>query len=134
MTTQQAPNLPRLVLQQGDSRPPAQIFLDAQHLLIENPQAARAIIQAFIAEGRRFAQTEDGQAWQDILGRSELVKRGQMIWDAFSLDALVETDSNFMPQAWLDMLSAAVSSPDLETILSTLIIEEMKNGNVGSVP
>ena len=134
MTTQQAPNLPRLVLQQEDSRPPAQIFLDAQHLLIENPQAARAIIQAFIAEGRRFAQTEDGQAWQDILGRSELVKRGQMIWDAFSLDALVETDSNFMPQAWLDMLSAAVSSPDLETILSTLIIEEMKNGNVGSVP
>ena len=123
MTTQQAPNLPRLVLQQEDSRPPAQIFLDAQHLLIENPQAARAIIQAFIAEGRRFAQTEDGQAWQDILGRSELVKRGQMIWDAFSLDALVETDSNFMPQAWLDMLSAAVSSPDLETILSTLIIE-----------
>ena len=73
MTTQQAPNLPRLVLQQEDSRPPAQIFLDAQHLLIENPQAARAIIQAFIAEGRRFAQTEDGQAWQDILGRSELV-------------------------------------------------------------
>ena len=134
MTTQQAPNLPRLVLQQEDSRPPAQIFLDAQHLLIENPQAARAIIQAFIAEGRRFAQTEDGQAWQDILGRSELVKRGQLIWDAFSLDALVETDSNFMPQAWLDMLSAAVSSPDLETILSTLIIEEMKNGNVGSVP
>jgi hypothetical protein len=132
MTTQQTPDLPRLVLQKNDL-PLDKIFLDAQHLLIENPQAARGIIQAFIAEGRRFAQTEEGQLWQEILSHSELVKRGQMIWDAFGLDALVETKSNFMPQAWLDMLAAAVSSPDLETILSTLIIEELKNGNVGSV-
>lgn len=132
MTTQQTSDLPRLVLQKNDL-PLDKIFLDAQHLLIENPQAARGIIQAFIAEGRRFAQTEEGQLWQEILSHSELVKRGQMIWDAFGLDALVETDSSFMPQAWLDMLAAAVSSPDLETILSTLIIEELKNGNVGSV-
>ena len=131
MTTRQPADLPRLTLQEEEPQL-SQLFLDVQHILIKNPQAARTILQAFIAEGRRFAETEEGQVWQDVLSRSELAKRSRLLWDAYSLDALVdvETDTKLLPQTWLDVLTAAVSSPDLETILSTLVVEGMQNGNV----
>ena len=122
--------LPRLVLTE-ENEALSRLLLEGQHLLVRYPQAARAIIQAFVAEGRKFATTSEGSEWKTRLAQSPLVHRGRFIWDAYSLDALLENEADRLPSAWLDVILAAVANPDLETILSNLIVEEVKHGTFG---
>jgi hypothetical protein len=122
---------PRLVLtEEIDTL--ARLLLEGQRLLVRYPQAAQALISAFVAEGRQFAATPEGQAWKEKLAGSELVRRGRFIWDAYCLDAVLESGGGQIPSAWLDVILAAVANPDLETILSNLVVEEVKNGAFGS--
>ncbi|MCZ7545136.1 MAG: hypothetical protein M5R40_17140 [Anaerolineae bacterium] len=114
---------PRLVLQEASSALAAW-FLRVQHLLTQHPRAARALARALVAEGRRFAETPEGQQWKEILTESEWVRRGRLIWEAYHLDAMLEDEETLIPSAWLDMVASAVATPELETILSTLILEE----------
>jgi hypothetical protein len=133
MPSQRKSNLPRLTLQAPDAEETLKPLLrDLQQLLIQHPPAARGIVQAFVTEGRRFAATPEGQAWQAALQRSDLVSRGRMMWDAFSLDALVEAEAGVLPSTWLDLMAAAAAQPDLESILSTLLVEELQNVNLGT--
>jgi hypothetical protein len=122
--------LPRLVL--ADERKPlSSLLLEGQHLLVKYPQPARHLIQAFVNEGKKYAQTEEGRAWKERLAKSQLVRRGRFIWDAYSLDALLENEAGQLPSAWLDIILAAVANPDLETILSNLVVDELERGNFG---
>jgi hypothetical protein len=120
-------DLPRLVLHDEDDTL-TQLLREGQRMLVQHPQAARALVRAFTAEGHRFAQTADGQAWKTILASSALVRRGLMIWEAYGLQSLLEDESTILPSTWLDLLTAAVANPDLETILSTLLVEEVRGG------
>lgn len=131
MSQTNANGIPRLILKDKNETL-TNLLLEGQRLLVRYPQASRAIVQAFMAEGRRFSETEEGQEWQAALAKSNLIRRGRHIWDAYSLDALLENESNRLPSAWLDIITAAVSNPDLETILSTLVVEEVRNGIFGS--
>ncbi len=131
MSQTNSDGIPRIVLK-DKAEPLTNLLLEGQRLLVRYPQASRAIVQAFMAEGRRFAGTEEGQEWQAALAKSNLIRRGRHIWDAYSLDALLENESSRLPSAWLDIITAAVSNPDLETILSTLVVEEVRNGIFGS--
>jgi hypothetical protein len=47
----------------------SRLLLEGQHVLLRYPQAARALMQAFVNEGRQFASTPEGQAWQRPAGR-----------------------------------------------------------------
>jgi hypothetical protein len=127
-------SLPRLVLSEdgaaGDSL--ARLLLEGQHLLVRYPQAARALVAAFVAEGRQFAATPEGAAWKERLAASQLVRRGRFIWDAYSLDALLENENGHLPSAWLDVILAAVVNPNLETILANLVVDEVKRGTFGA--
>jgi hypothetical protein len=129
----QKPNeaTPRLVLTE-ESDTLARLLLEGQRLLVRYPQAAQALIAAFVSEGRQFAATPEGQAWKEKLASSELLRRGRFIWDAYCLDAVLESGGGQIPSAWLDVILAAVANPDLETILSNLVVEEVKNGALGS--
>ncbi len=123
-------SLPRLVLT-PEPGSLSRLLQEGQHLLVRYPQAARALIAAFVEEGRRFAATPEGQAWKEKLAASEIVHRGRFIWDAYSLDALLESGAERLPSAWLDLILAAVADPDLESILSNLLVEEVQNGTFG---
>lgn len=123
--------MPRLVLTE-ENQTLSRLLVEGQHLLVKYPQAGRAILQAFVNEGRMYAETPEGQSWKERLAQSQLVRRGRFIWDAYSLDALLENDSDQMPSAWLDVILAAVANSDLETILSNLVVEEIRHGNLGS--
>lgn len=122
---------PRLVLQEDDGAL-ARWLLRGQRLLTQHPRAARALVRALVAEGRRFAETPEGRRWKEILVESEWVRRGRLIWEAYHLDALLEAEATLMPSAWLDIVAAAAASPELETILSTLILEETQDGTLGA--
>lgn len=119
--------LPRLVLT-SESGSLSRLLHQGQRLLVHYPQAARALISAFVEEGRRFSETMEGRAWKEKLAEAEVVRRGRFIWDAYSLDALLDPGEGPLPSAWLDVILAAVTNPDLETILSNLLVEEVQDG------
>lgn len=130
MTAEASDNLPRLTLREDNAL--ARLLRDGQRLLMRNPQAAHAVVRAFVAEGRRFAETPDGREWKAALARSEVIRRGELIWEFYGLDALIEAEPTLLPSAWLDAIAAATANPDLETILSTLIMEEVGLGTIGA--
>lgn len=133
MAAEAPDDLPRLILRENNDTL-TQLLLNGKRLLVQHPQVARAIVQGFVAEGRRFAETSDGQAWKAVLSQSELVRRGRLIWEAYGLDAMLETESGFVvPSAWLDLIVEAVANSDLETVLSTLMVEEVGYGTIGSL-
>jgi hypothetical protein len=106
-------------------------LLACQRYLMKHPQVSRELIASLVEEGRRYAQTDEGSAWMVALADTELVKRTLFIWEAYGLDLLLEARPVVTPSTWLNMILAAVSNPDLENILSLLIVEEMRGGNVG---
>jgi hypothetical protein len=122
--------VPRLVLT-DQHETLSRLLAELQHLMVRNPQASRAFIQAFVNEGRKFAKTPEGRIWKDRLAESQLVHRGRFIWDAYSLDMLLESASGQVPSGWLDMILAAVANSDLEMILANLVVEEVKRGTFG---
>lgn len=107
-------------------------LLASQRMLMKHPQASRELIEALLEEGRQYAQTAEGKAWMEALAKTELVKRALLVWEAYGLDLLLEARSTVTPSTWLEMLVAAISNPDLESILSMLIVEDMRNGNLSN--
>jgi hypothetical protein len=130
MVFSRSDELPRLVLT-DESATLSRLLLEGLHLLVRYPQTARALIQAFVAEGRQYSSTPEGEVWRARLAKSQLVRRGRLIWDAYSLDALLETDTGRLPSAWMDIILAGVANSDLETILANLVVEEVKRGTFG---
>lgn len=119
----------RLTLREENDRI-SDFLLKGQRFLMKHPQASRAILMSLVEEGRRFAGTPEGQRWMEGLAASNLVKRGAFIWEAYGLDLLLESEPVVTPSAWLDLVLASIANPDLEGILSMLIVEEMRSGNV----
>jgi hypothetical protein len=122
--------LPRLVLHEDDILIPALRFI--QRLLIQNPKATRAIVQAVVAEGHRFAETFDGQCWKGNLARSELVRRGRLIWQAYGLDALLDTEPALVPSDWLELIVNGLSNANLEEVLSLFMLEGAWHGTIST--
>ena len=121
MTGNEPDPLPRLILHDSDAL--LRLLHFFQRLLVRNPQAARAIIQAIVAEGRRFAGTSDGRRWKQSLTTSALVQHGRLIWQAYGLDALLENEPALVPSDWLDYLIDVMERADLEAVLSQLMME-----------
>ena len=112
-------HLPRLVLRDDDVL--ARRLREGQRLLESSPELARAIAQACVAQGRRFAQTPEGARWKETLSRSELMRRGRLIWQAYGLDALLDGEPELASSDWLDSLVARFVSADLAALLAALM-------------
>jgi len=78
-----ANGIPRLILK-DENETLTNLLLEGQHLLVRYPQASRALVRAFVAEGRSFAESEEGQEWQAAMAKSNLIRRGRHIWDAYN--------------------------------------------------
>ena len=129
--------LPRLVLK---STPPPQQpafndevltqLLGEMHTLIARyPYVARTLAAAFVAEGQRFAETPEGREWYETLSESELIRRGQLIWEAYGLDNLVESEPEHLPAMWTDTFATAAAHTDLESILSLLLVQGIRDAS-----
>jgi hypothetical protein len=92
----------------------------AQLLLLKYPVAGQAAFSALIAEGRRFAQTPEGERWQSRLSRSSLIHRARLVWEITTLWMLEEDPPHLLPSAYLDALCMAASSEELEPLLDQL--------------
>jgi hypothetical protein len=90
----------------------------AQMAMIKHPTAAQAAFAALVREGRRFAETAEGEKWLQVLGASGLVRRARWVWETTSLNMLEEDAGTNVPSTYLEALLRATDVPDLEQILS----------------
>jgi hypothetical protein len=120
---------PRPVLVLGDPDDAIVDLLRAgQALLLKYPLAARAAVRAFAAEGRRFAETPEGQRCKEALEGTELMRRGRLVWEGLSLNLLEESEPTVLPSALLESVLAAAASDRLEALLSRLFLREEDAG------
>jgi hypothetical protein len=99
------------------------ILREGQFLILRHPVAAQAALRALVAEGRRFAETAAGRRWKDRLARSELIRRGRMVWQGSVLNMLDENAESPLPSAFLDAVLAATASENLPALLSQLLMD-----------
>lgn len=106
----------RLVLR---DRPDAQreILEIAHRALLKHPLAAQAAITALVSEGRRFAATAVGRRWHARLAGSELVRRGQELWEGSGLGLFEDDPDIVLPSALLDSLLGRIAAGDVMTVI-----------------
>jgi hypothetical protein len=94
------------------------VLREAQLALLRFPRLAQALLRAFLEEGRRFAATPDGARWRERLSRSELVRRGQAVWDRSPLGMLDQQEGGTVPSMLVDALVGAIVSGDPSAVAS----------------
>jgi hypothetical protein len=109
--------MPRIEL-----RNPAPLEVDIVHqlqrALLMHPVASQAAFAALVAEGRRFAETEEGRQWRDRLARSALLRDVRLVFDLSTLGLLEETAGATLPSSYLDALFMIASSGDTDAVLN----------------
>lgn len=92
------------------------LLYELRWLVLKHPIAARAAYRALLAEGRRFAETDEGRVWRERLRRSELIRRGTAVFELGTLGAL-DSDS-VLPTQLIDAFARAAVREDLEEALA----------------
>jgi len=111
--------LPVVVLEDRDPEEEVvDVLREAQRLVFKYPVASQAIVQAFVAEGRRFARTDEGRRWRERLAASDLLQRGRAVWDVGSLGAFREQPEGALPTVMVDAVVQAAANGDIESLLS----------------
>jgi hypothetical protein len=105
-----------------------------QRAVLEHPVAAQAAFSALVAEGRAFAQTEEGAEWQRRLAGSSLVEKGRVIWQVTTLDVLEDSESTVVPSRVLDAFVKLTHERTLEMILGRLYDETDAGGSDAAAP
>ena len=119
-------DIPVVRLQDQDEL--SSILVSLQKALLKHPEATQALLHSLAEEGKRFAETTEGKQLQQSLVQSELLRRLSRVWEATSLwifDPVNTTD--ILPSAYLDALTQAAMSEDLEGLMAdTLAGTEQK--------
>jgi hypothetical protein len=114
-----AAELPRVALGEPEDDLAA-LLRKAQLLIIKYPLAAQAVFRAFVAEGRRFGETAEGQRWREELRGSDLVRRGRVVWEVGTLNVLEEESESALPSKLVDVFVRATAVRALEPFLSRI--------------
>jgi hypothetical protein len=94
---------------------------DVQRLVLKHPIAAQAAFRALVAEGRQFAQTEEGVAWKRRLVGSELIRRSRPVWEVATQNMLEESAPRMLPSQYVESLCYAASVVALEPALANSV-------------
>jgi hypothetical protein len=105
------PPAPRLVLEGEGTR--HRVFVAWRRLLVLEPRGVDAVVRSLVMEGRRFAQTEEGRAWLEVLARLDWVRSARNLWDAHP-PALDAPDTDMTPSDWLHALVDALTPDGVE--------------------
>lgn len=89
-----------------------------QRAIFKHPMAVQAAFATLVAEGRRFAETEEGREWRDRLLRAKQTGRLRMVWEVLSLGAFTERSDGLLPSVFVDSLVRTLAREHLEPLLS----------------
>lgn len=98
----------------------AALVRQLQMSLLRHPAAAQAAFAALVAEGRRYAETEEGARWREALARSELVRRLRPVYESITLHMFEADPQTTLPSAYLDALVQVARADHLERALTRL--------------
>lgn len=116
-----ASDVPRIELPAvAPSDPLARLVAWAQRVVFKHPVAAQAAYRALVAEGARYAQTEEGRAWRARLEASEELRRLRPVWELATLNLLEGGGSSALPRQFIDLVAQAVSRADVESVAAAL--------------
>jgi hypothetical protein len=115
-------NLPRLELHDATAAETA-VLRSLQRALLTHPVACQAAFTALLSEGRRFAETPEGQLWRERLVHSSLLQQARLVFDLATL-GMLEGDTGEMPSGYLDALFMAATSGDADAVLNRLFWSE----------
>ncbi len=96
----------------------SRLLSELRWLALKHPIAARSASRALRAEGRRYAATPEGRVWARQLASSELIRRGQLIWDVGTSNALDGDDDRVLPSELIDAFARAAARCDLERAIA----------------
>jgi hypothetical protein len=117
---------PRLVF--GDDPDDlGEILGQLQSIVVRYPIAAQAAFRALVAEGRAFAETEEGRELARSLADSRLVRRGRIAWDVVTARAFDDDPDVIVPSVFLDALARSAAVDALEPLLSRLFEQVSEN-------
>lgn len=119
--------LPRVVVREPDDAN-ARRLRELQLAILKHPVAAQAAFAALVAEGRRFAQTEEGAELKRRLTRSALLDRVRLAFETSTLWVLDADAPETLPSAYLDALFQVASGPELEIVLDRLFPDGQVDG------
>jgi hypothetical protein len=88
--------------------------------MLRHPIAVQGAFAALVAEGKRFAETDEGRALKDRLARSDLLERLRIVWDSVTMTSFVEQPCDTLPSFFVDAALRAASEPGLEPLLSRI--------------
>jgi hypothetical protein len=94
-----------------------------QRALLNHPVATQAAFAALVAEGRRFAQTDEGKEWERGLLGSELLSNGRVVWEVMTQSAFTE-HGELLPSVLVDAFARSSAISALEPFLSLLFEEK----------
>lgn len=94
-----------------------EILNDAQIALLKHPTAAQAAFSALVREGRRYATTDEGKKWLEVLSASDLMRRARWVWETTSLNMLEEDEETIVPSTYLEALLRAAEALSMEDLL-----------------
>ena len=123
MLIEEACDVPRIALR-DDSDEVLRLIRALQVVVLKNPGAAQSVFSAFVAEGKRFAETENGAEWKERLTKSSLFQRAQNVFQCATLWMLEDEPSQDLPSAYLDAVFMMAESPALEVLLQNLLSED----------
>lgn len=91
-----------------------------QRVLMTHPVAAQAAFSALVAEGRRFAETEEGRVWRERLVQSALLRKVRLVLDLTTLGLLQESRESTLPSSYLDALFMLGAGGETDAVLNKL--------------
>ncbi len=116
-------DLPRIAIR-DDSDEALRLIRSLQTAVLKHPSAAQAIFSALVAEGKRYAETENGRVWQARLIDSALFQRAQNVFQSATLWMLEDAAPQDLPSGYLDAVFMAAENPQLETLLQNVLAQD----------
>jgi len=89
------------------------LLIDVRLALLTNPVGGQRVFAQLVAEGRRYAESDEGGRWLAVLARDPLVERLRRLWEATSFNVFDEQLDD-VPRAWTHLIADALSAAALD--------------------
>jgi hypothetical protein len=96
----------------------ARLLRSLQALLLRHPFAASEAVRALVAEGRAFAETEEGRLWKERLEHSSVLRDARTLWEGVVFPLSVDERPLSRLRSFIDDMLSAVRAGGAESALA----------------
>ncbi len=112
-------DIPTLVIEDSPDQVTG-LLLEVRRAMWRHPGAAQTLFRALVAEGRRFAATEEGAAVAERLAASETIDSVRVVWDLVTSRALEDDPRAILPSVVVEAFVKSATDRTLEDLIAML--------------